>query len=71
MTKKGAFSWNEEAEQDFQKMKEIISSFPVLDFPDFSKPFVLECNASGEGIGVVLMQERHHIAFKSRELQPL
>ena len=55
LTKKGAFSWLEEAQQRFEKMKEVMSSCPILALPNFSQPFVLECNALGEGIGVVLM----------------
>ena len=51
-------------------MKEIMSSCLVLELPNFSKPFVLECDAFGEGIGVVLMQYRHPIAFKRKKLQP-
>ena len=42
LTKKGAFSWNGEAEQAFQKIKGIMSSCLVLALPDFTKPFVLE-----------------------------
>ena len=50
-------------------MKEIMSGFLVLYLPNFSKPFVLECDSPLEGIGVVLMQERHLIAFKRKTLQ--
>lgn len=32
-----------------------MSSYPVLSLPDFTQPFVLECDVSREGIGVVLM----------------
>ena len=70
LTKKGTFSWSEEDEKCFQKMKEIMRICPVLSLLDFSKPFVLECDASGEGIGAILMQYRHSIAFESRKLQP-
>ena len=55
LTKKGAFSWGEGAHATFEKLKKVMSSCPVLAFPDFTQPFVLECDASGEGIGAVLM----------------
>jgi hypothetical protein len=55
LTKKGAFHWTEASQDTFEKMKEVMSTCPVLSLPDFSKPFVLECNASRVGIGAVLM----------------
>ena len=38
-------------------MKEVISNCPILALPGFSKPFVLECDASGEGFGAVLKKD--------------
>ena len=56
-------------------MKEKITSAPVLVFPDFNKPFLLETDASEEGLGAVLSQKQddgcyHPVAFGSRTLTP-
>ncbi|XP_057846650.2 uncharacterized protein LOC131056314 [Cryptomeria japonica] len=69
LTKKGAFCWSEKAQIIFDKFKKIMSSCPVLAIPDFSKPFELRCDASGEGVGAVLMQDKHPIVFESRKLR--
>jgi len=47
-----------------------MSSPPVLALPDFSQPFVLEADASGNGIGAVLMQQGKPISFMSKTLGP-
>lgn len=69
ITKKGAFSWGEGAHASFEKLKEVMGSCSVLALLDFTQPFVLECDASGEGIGAILMQDHHPIAFESRKLK--
>ena len=69
LTKQGAFEWSEAAQRVFDMMKEVMSSCPVLAFPDFTQPFVLECDASGVDIGAILMQGNHPIAFESRKLR--
>ena len=68
LLKKNAFQWSEEAKKCFEALKGIMSSTPVLATPEFSKPFVIECDASGYGLGAVLMQDEHLIAFESRKL---
>ena len=70
LTKEGAFSWLDTAQRAFDRLKEVMSSCPVLALSDFTQPFVLECDASGEGISAVLMQGGHLIAFESRKLLP-
>jgi hypothetical protein len=69
LTKKGAFEWTGEAQAVFDRMKDIMSLCLVLTFPDFTQAFVLECDASGVGIGAVLMQENHPITFESQKLR--
>jgi hypothetical protein len=49
-------------------MKEFKGTCPVLALSDFILPFVLECDASGEGIRAVLMQGGDPIVFESHNL---
>ena len=69
LTKKGSFKWNEEAQATMGRMKEVMSTCLDLALPDFGVPFTFECNASGEGIWALLMQNRHPLAYESRKLR--
>jgi hypothetical protein len=42
---------------------------PVLTMPDMEKPFSIYCDASGQGLGCVLMQDSHVVAYASRQLR--
>lgn len=70
LLQKDQFSWSDEAILAFNKLKHVMSSTPVLAFPDFKVPFVMENDASAEGIGVVLMQGGRPLAFLSKALAP-
>jgi len=70
LLKKNAFRWHAETESAFQKLKSLMTNTPVLVLPDFSKEFVVETDASGTGIGVVLAQEGRSMAYFSRKLSP-
>ena len=67
--KKYAFSWTPEATKAFKHLKEAICQALVLATPDFTKTFIVECDASRNGIGVVLMQDERPISFESHPIK--
>lgn len=70
--KLGKFMWSKEADEAFLKLKTALVSAPVLSNPDFSKPFIIQTDASDIGIGAVLVQEYESgekvIAYMSQKL---
>jgi hypothetical protein len=70
LLKKDGFAWDDTAMAAFVALKAAVSSAPILAMPDFSKLFVVECDASSTGFGAVLVQEGHPVAFFSRPIAP-
>lgn len=70
LKKNVVFCWTSEHEASFQSLKQALLSAPVLALPDFKKPYEIETDASDIGIGAVLMQAGHPIAFLSKALGP-
>jgi len=68
------FIWTDECNNAFLELKKACSNYPVLRTPDWTKQFVMETDASGYALGVVIAQEFedgiHPIAFHSRSLLP-
>lgn len=56
LQRKDSFHWDAKAEVAFHKLKKAVSTPPILALPDFTLAFIIECDASCLGLGVVLMQ---------------
>lgn len=71
MLKKGTlFIWTPTADTTFQELKKALVQASVLALPDFRKKFVVETDASATGVGAVLMQDSHPVAYLSKALRP-
>jgi hypothetical protein len=62
------FHWSDEAAIAFQRLKHALQSDLVFHLPDFNILFVVECDATSIGIGSVLQQEGHRVAYYSQKL---
>jgi len=58
--------WTLECEVAFHTLRTLLTTDPVVAQPDIEKPFDVFCDASGTGLGCVLMQEGRVIAYASR-----
>jgi hypothetical protein len=64
------FVWGQKCKDAFHTLRQHLTTAPVLAQPDNSKPFDVYCDASGTGLGCVLMQDNRVIAYASRALRP-
>jgi hypothetical protein len=64
------FVWNAERDEAFRTLKKLLTTSLVLAQPDITKSFDVYCDACGNGLGCVLMQEGRVIAYSSRQLCP-
>jgi hypothetical protein len=71
LLKKGVkFEWSQKCEDAFHALRQHLTIAPVLAQPDNTKSFDVYCDASGTGLGCVLMQDNRVIAYASRALRP-
>jgi hypothetical protein len=70
LKKEAKFVWGQKCEDAFHALRQHLTTAPVLAQPDNSKPFNVYCDASGTGLGCVLMQDNRVIAYASRALMP-
>jgi hypothetical protein len=64
------WKWTEECQEAFENVKHALTNAPVLAPPELQKPFEMVLDASGVGLGAVLLQDGRPVAFKSRKRSP-
>ena len=67
--KEKKFEWNQKCEEIFKKLKKLLTTAPILRIVDPNKDFVICIDACNDGLGGVLTQEGHVIAYESRKLK--
>jgi hypothetical protein len=63
------FEWTPRRVASFQELKKRLTTAPVLTMQDMEKPFSIYCDAFGQGLGSVLMQDGHVVVYASRQLR--
>jgi hypothetical protein len=63
------FEWTPTCEASFQELKKRLTTALILVMPDMEKLFSIYCDVSGQGLGCVLMQDGHMVAYASRQLR--
>jgi hypothetical protein len=65
LEKDSKFKWSLQCEEEFLTLKKLLTTAPVLAQPNIDKPFDMYRDASGTGIGGILMQDGRAIAYTS------
>jgi hypothetical protein len=68
LAKGKTFEWTPRREASFQELKKRLTTTPVLMMPNVERLFSIYCDASGQGLGCVLMQDGHVVAYASRQI---
>ena len=68
-----SYNWSTDCQKAFEKIKAVLTNYPVLKAPDFSKEFMLAVDASESGVGAVLLQKddndvEHPVCYYSKKL---
>jgi hypothetical protein len=61
--------WTSACEVSFQELKKRLTTAPILVMPDMEKPFSMYYDVSGQGLGCMLMQDGHMVAYASQQLR--
>jgi hypothetical protein len=69
LAKGNTFEWTPRRETNFQELNKRLTMAQVLTIPNMEKLFSIYCDASGQGLGCVLMQDGHVVAYASRQLR--
>jgi hypothetical protein len=59
------FEWTSACKASFQELKKRLTTTLILVMPDMEKPFSIYCDASGQGLGCVLIQDGHMVVYAS------